>query len=110
MIDLNKNCYTSDYPPVFFTNAKYEQQTVQNNSGFLSNILNSDLIKQILPLFFGGKSNNNLNFLSILQNVNPNLNEMIKSLNILNLNAKESKMDKPDENKNIIDLSEYENI
>ncbi len=109
MIDSNKNNYTSDYPPVFFTNPKYEQQ-VQNNSGFLSNILNSDLIKQFLPLFFGGKSNNNLNFLSILQNINPNLNEMIKSLNVLNSNSKESKNDKSEEATNIIDLSEYDNL
>lgn len=110
MFDLKNNNYTSDYPPVFFTNAKFEQNNLQNNSGFFGNFLNSDLIKQILPLFLNGNTNNNLNFLSILKNINPNFTEMIKSLNMLNLNKKENKTDKIDESKNIIDLSDYENI
>ena len=112
--------YISDYPQVFFTSDNVTNNNLQNNmqpngnsfnnNGFLSNILNSDMLKQILPFLLGGKTNNNTNFMSIMQNFNPNISKIISSLGIFNNKNDRTITDNKNNDKNIIDMNGYEEI
>lgn len=109
----NNNEYVSDYPPVFYTNGNNQQNsyTPSQSNGILSSLLNSDLLKEILPLFLGNKKDNNINFMSLLKNINPNFNNIISGLNLFNNKENATKNDNTKQNiNNIIDMSEYEEI
>lgn len=101
----NNDAYQSDYPEVIYTSEKYKAinvaPDVKTNTGGLfakiSELLNSDMFKQIMPLLLGGKTN----MMSLIQNINPNIASVIKSLNI---NPSKGKTECVD---NIIDMSEY---
>lgn len=115
-----ENNYISDYPQVFFTNSvqpnNQNYQSYQNNyqqptnQSFLSNLLNSDLVKQIVPLLLGGK--NNANIFSTLKNSNLNIGELINSLSTLNSKQENTKNLNSEKSKhnNIIDMSDFEEI
>lgn len=113
--------YVSDYPQVFFTqnyvnknNSQIPMQTNVNNFGsygFLGNFLNSDMLKQILPFLLSGKNNNgNANFMSMMQNFNPNISKLINSLGMFNNKNNNSNFANKNDDKNIIDMNGYEEI
>ena len=112
-----QNQYVSDYPQVIYTNNKntsLKNQTEAENDGqqgFVSSILNSDIIKQIIPFLLGSNTNSKrLNILSLLQNFNPNLSEMVNSLSLFNNNNKKKAPENKTQDKGIIDLSDYEDV
>ena len=113
--------YVSDYPQVFFTqnyvnknNSQMPMQTNVNNfgsCGVLGNFLNSDMLKQILPFLLNGKNNNgNANFMSMMQNFNPNISKLINSLGMFNNKNNNSNFANKNDDKNIIDMNGYEEI
>ena len=113
--------YVSDYPQVFFTqnyvNKNNSQMPMQTNvntfgsCGVLGNFLNSDMLKQILPFLLNGKNNNgNANFMSMMQNFNPNISKLINSLGMFNNKNNNSNFANKNDDKNIIDMNGYEEI
>lgn len=119
--NTHNNNYISDYPQVFFTNNNVSNTNLQNNTqpngnnfnnnSFLSNILNSDMLNQILPFLLGGKNNNgNANFMSMMQNFNPNISKLINSLGMFNNKNNNSNFSNKNDNRNIIDMNGYEEI
>lgn len=135
--------YVSDYPPVFFTNSinngsnsnfnsngqntnqynTYVQnndqgynQNVQQQGGFLSSILNSDIFKQLVPLLLGGKLNfDNTNFggsniISVVKNIFPNIASMLKVFDNNKKNSTSPKVNSLDKDDPIIDMTNYEEI
>ena len=117
----NQQEYVSDYPSVFFTNGNqniqynsYVNDYNNRSSGILTNILNSNVIKQIIPFLLGTKDNSNNNLLSLLQNFttnnNFNFNELVNSLGFLKKSNSTTKNENNTNSPNIIDMSEYEEI
>lgn len=112
-----QNQYVSDYPQVIYTNNNntyLNNQTYASNGGqqgFLSSILNSDIIKQIIPFLLNSNTNSKgPNILSLLQNFNPNLSEIVNSLSLFNNNNKKKAPENKTQDKGIIDLSDYEDV
>lgn len=105
----NNGQFRSDYPDVIFTNT-HSAPAVENaplgggNNLFakLGELLKNDIFKQFLPLFFGGKNANNANIFSLMQNFNPDVANLFKSLNV---NKTEHTL--KTQNENIIDMSDF---
>lgn len=135
--------YVSDYPPVFFTNSNnngsnsnfntngqnsnqyntyiqnneqgYNQNT-QQQGGFLSSLINSDIFKQIIPLLLGGKlnfDNTNLggtNILSMVKNIFPNISNILSIFGNNKKNTNNTNVNSLDKDDHIIDMTSYEEI
>lgn len=130
----NDKQFESDYPPVFYTNAylqshpemqntnianNYGNQGTNSNTGnsfnaptgILGSILNSNLLRELLPALLGqGKAGSGFDIASLLKNFNPNIGQLINSLGVLNKGEKKDIKDSPKKENTIIDLSDYEKI
>lgn len=103
---------TSDYPDVFFTAQNHQSQPQQNGQqfvpqqgGMFSNLLNPDIIKNILPMFFKGGAG--LNASKSLENGQPNISQIFSNFlgNKKNKNKTES-----NKTETVIDLSDFTEI
>lgn len=99
----------SDYPDVVYTNKTSCQNCnkPQDNisQGFMP-FANSDLLKNFLPMIFGGKKNQNFNVMDLFKEV-PQISNI---LSLIKPNSKKENEKDNNSSETIIDVSDYTEI
>ena len=105
------------YPEMIYTtsykqNHNFVPSQGQNAFGGFGNLLNSDLLKSILPLLLKKNNDSGGNFLDLLKNANPNISSIISSLSQFGGNKKSQQKDNNKKNgqEDIIDITGYTEI